>query len=244
MTRGRGRSRDRAAQKARKQRLDTQPETAEEVEEKRKRDRAAAKKRRAASNDPPPSISASRLTGTCGNGKAAMGNTSDKPVAGYERAKRRSRRGKGDPTRKAQRRKRNRAAKAAREASEMNTKRDAHFDPASDGALSQSVESDPEIRPIQESVMSMMTHERASTKSQPVLLDISGYRGYDEHESPTPTPLRHLRRLASLIPRQEYSPPTRGSAAEDWRNRNDYQSCLVAKSIDDFCAYVDHLLHE
>jgi len=29
-------------------------------------------------DDPPPSISASRLTGTCGNGKAAMGNTSDK----------------------------------------------------------------------------------------------------------------------------------------------------------------------
>jgi hypothetical protein len=51
MTRGKGRSRDRAAQKAIKQRLDTQPETAEEVEEKWKRDRAAAKKRRAASSE-------------------------------------------------------------------------------------------------------------------------------------------------------------------------------------------------
>jgi hypothetical protein len=62
MTRGKGRSRDRVAKKARKQRLDTQPETPEEIEEKRKRDQAAAKKRRAASSEcylhtqrPPPS---------------------------------------------------------------------------------------------------------------------------------------------------------------------------------------------
>ncbi|KAE9375432.1 hypothetical protein N431DRAFT_463515 [Stipitochalara longipes BDJ] len=256
----RGGKRNRKSKKG-KQRNEWGPQTAAKMDAKREQDRdpshnlqkrshaVGTQKRDAVRSALPSSVFVRNPTGTSVTQDITRENTVFKLSARGPQEKKRGSRGKSNATMKLAKRARKRAKKAALEATKeisiLNS-----FNPAT--------ESGQDVHIIQESTeLSATPHENPSTQHvlsagssfvkmvpQSVLVDISGYVSYDGDQARVPSPLSHLRRLASLIPRQNASPSKFGRNTEEWLPRKDYPSVLVAKAIDDFCSYVDDILEQ